>query len=139
MAYPMSTLPTLGFMICIVGEYCTAFWGGINYRPWVFMLHSGGQGGEFNAPWKMGVSILELGLARRYGSFVILLCELCLWSALWCEVWSMAALRRYVLGSGFPALVLWFQLVGLEYSSYSILFVACCRDLQAWVMGLLGG
>ena len=78
MAYLMSMLPTLGFMTCMVVNCCNAIWGGINYRLWVFISHNGGQGGEFNAPWKIGISSPKLGLARRYGSFVILLSELCL-------------------------------------------------------------
>ena len=81
---PNSMLPTLGFMCCMVDICCTAFWGGINYRIWVFISCNGGQGGEFNASWETWVSIPKLGLAQRYGSFVIILCELCLvlWSAL---------------------------------------------------------
>ena len=139
MAYPMSMLPTLGFMICMVGKYCTAFWGGINYRPWVLMLHSGSHSGKINAPWKIGILRLGLGLARRYGSFAILLCELCLWFALWCEVLILIVLGRYVLRSGFDALVLWFQLGGLAYSSSALWFVVGCRVLRAWVMGIPGG
>ena len=68
---------------------------------------NGGQGGGVNVPWETGVSSPKLGLARRYGSFVILLCELCSApkSALWHEFWSLVVPGRYVFRSSFIALV----------------------------------
>ena len=85
---PKSTIPKLGFMICKVDNCCNVFWCGMNYRLGVLISRNGLQCGEFNAPWETRVSSPNLGLVRRYGSFVILLCELCstLWSALWHEV-----------------------------------------------------
>ena len=37
--------------------------GGMNYRLGVMISCNGGQGGEFNAPWEIGISIPKLGLA----------------------------------------------------------------------------
>ena len=92
-------------------------------------------------PWKAGVSSPNLGVAQRYGSFAILLCELCsaLWSTIWHEVRILEMVQRYLLRCGFDTIVLWFQLVDLSDSSSLFQFVACHRVLTAWFMGLQGG
>ena len=96
---PKFRLPTFGFMIGMENIFCTAFWGGINYRLWVLISCNGGQGGRVNVPWEMGIQSPNIGLMRRYASFAFLLGKICssLWSEPWCEVWSLVVLRRYVL------------------------------------------
>ena len=139
--YPKSLIPSLGFKECMAFICHHAFWCGMKHRLGVLVSHNGGHCGRVNAPWEMGVSCPKLGIARRYGSFEILLCEICLplWSTLWHEVWSLDALWRYVLWPGFTAFVLWFQLGGLTYFSSAFWFVTGCKVLLAWVVGLPSG
>ena len=77
---------------------------GMNYILWVLICNNGGEGGELNAHGKSWVSSLGFGLARLLGSFAIGMCELFLWSALWCGALEVGSFGRYSFQSNLAAL-----------------------------------
>ena len=86
--YPKSTMPLMGFIMCMEVQYQITFFGFMNYRLVDRNWCSGGQGGRVNAPRELGVLSPKLGISWKNGSFGISLGELCsaLWSISWCEV-----------------------------------------------------
>ena len=137
--YPKYTIHMLGFICCKVNKHCSALWGDMNYILWVFILSNGVQGGEFNEIWKIWVSSLGIGLARWFRSFVKWLCELCLWSTLWCGALEVGCIGRYSFQYGVAAFVLLLSLVFWHTPHRGFGLVACCRVCTAWVVGLPNG
>ena len=141
--YPKSMIPLMGFMNCMEMNCQNVFLSFMNYGLWVGNLHSGGQGGEVNAPQELEVSSPNLGLSWRHESFALSLGELCsaLWSVSWREFWFCVCMLKVC-----PSF--WFCTTCLFVVSvwrFGILLILRCplfpgyRAFTVWVVGLPGG